>query len=990
MKNISIILLVFLASFQSFSQTIKGNVADDKGMPIPGANVTNTNGLSSASSDFDGNFIINAKAGDKLKISMIGYTAVTIAASQDMTVKLKEETTTLQDVVVVGYGSRKAVDATMSVAKVKAADISKQKILRPDQAVQGRMAGVTVIGNDNPGSSAKIIVRGLSSVMGADTPPLFVVDGVYQNNINNLNASTIESFEVLKDASALAIYGNQAANGVVIITTKKGKGELRVDTDTYFGIRNPLKTVKMANSNLYSYYNNIARQTVTYSQDQPVNTDWYKTVTRTALYQNSEFNILNGSEKSSLALNVGHYNENSIVEGSKYSRTTLRLVNDFKITEKLKLDTRVNVGFTNITPKNSGALTTAYRQSPIVPVFYEDGRYGQSFVGSNGYAGYTGTDFNNVGNPLMQLDFQNEKSKNINLVMGVKLDYKFTNSLKYVANFGGEFNNYRGYSFYDAKGAFLANDPSRVETDYTDEKYNSLYFIRSNNFEWNFNNFVTFNKVLGDIHDIELMGGIEMIHTGGGEELNGTRYNVPEQSNYWQTRFSNLNDVQFVNGNQANDINKFSYFSRIQYKLKDRYLLTANARYDGSSQFVKGQQWGFFPSFGLGWVVSKENFLQNNKLINFLKIRGGWGVIGDANIPRNYQTLSFSSSGYAFGDAPAPYTSISTFKDKDLTWEETTSYSGGFEIGLFGDRLRGVFDYYNKLNKNIILNIAATSANGTPNSVPKHGGKVLNEGFEVSLNWNDKINENLKYKFGVNYTNNKNELTEVRSDINKTLYGSLGNGQYTKVLSKEAVGQPLGAFYIWEYAGLDNQGRMLYNDRFGNKVLQSVLTEKDRKFMGSALPTSTIGIDLGFTYKRFELSTFSYIALGGKVYNAKKAARWGDENIEQSVAEDFWTPDNTDAANPTPFNYVPVASSYYLESGDFFRINNILLAYNIEPIKSFITSGQVYFNVINPFISQKFTGYSPEINGNPLDRMGMEFDTYPTLRSFVCGLKLNF
>jgi TonB-linked SusC/RagA family outer membrane protein len=988
MKKILVLSLLLLLSGQVFSQNIKGKIIDDKGVPLPGANILNVANKASTASDIEGNFTINAKEGDALKISMIGTIAKTVKASSGMVVTLLNEVTTLSDIVVVGYGTRKAVDATMAVAKVKGEEISKQKVLRPDLAVQGKMTGVTIVGNDSPGSAPKIIVRGLSSIVGADTPPLFVVDGVYQNNINNLNSSTIESFEVLKDASALAIYGNQAVNGVVIITTKRGKGDIKIDVDFYTGVRNPLKTVKMASSNQYAYYNNLARESVLFSQDQPVNTNWFKEVTRTALYQNAEFNVSGGSEKSSYALNAGYYNEKSIIEGSSYDRTTLRWVNDYKLSDKLKLDTRVNIGFTNITPKSSGALTTAYRQSPIVPVYYKDGRYGQSFVGSNGFADYSGTDFNNVGNPVMQLDFQKEESKNINVILGFKLDYKIISDLKFTANFGGEFNNYRGYGFYDSRGAYLANNPT--ETIYPDKKYNSLTFSSSNNFEWNFNSLLTYNKKFGNNHDLELMGGVELIHTGGGAYLSGTRFNLPESSNYWQFQFSALGDEQYTSGGQGNDINKYSYFGRMQYKLMDKYLLTANVRYDGSSQFAPEYQWGFFPSFGAGWVVSKEKFLENSKVINFLKIRGGWGLLGDANIGRNIQTFSFGTSGYSFGDPPVPFVSNSQSIDKNLSWEETRSYSAGFEINLLDNRLKGVFDYYDKLNRNVIIQILAPAADGTSNTVPKHGGQVSNKGIEASLNWNDKINENAKYRFGVNFTNNKNTLEEVSPEIAKTTYGSLGNGQYTKVISKEAVGQPLGSYFIWEYAGLDNQGRMLFNNNLGEKVLYSALTEKDRKFMGSALPTTTMGIDLGFTYKRFEISTFSYIALGGKVYNGKKALRWADENIESSVAEDFWTPTNTNAANPAPFNQVPIASSYYLESGDFFRVNNIYLAYNLEAVKKFITSGQLYCNIINPFIDQKFSGFSPEINGSPLGGMGIELDSYPTLRSVVFGLKLNF
>ncbi len=995
MKIKFFILLASLITAINYGQTISGKITDDVGISLSGVNVRSTSSKASAVSDFDGNFKIKATVGEKLSFSLVGMQTITVVALNNMTIKMKETKTDLQEVVVVGYGTRKVVDATMSVAKVKSDDISKQKVLRPDQAVQGRMTGVTVVGSDEPGTAARIIVRGVNSVRNSDKQPLYVVDGVFQDDINNLSSSSIETFEVLKDASALAIYGNQAARGVVIITTKKGKGAMSVNFDNYFGIRNPLKIVKMASSNQYAYYTNLADQTIRYSQDQPVNTNWLKEVTKTATYQNMDLTISGSTDKNVYSFNANNYNENSIIPGAKYNRSTFRLVNDYKLTDKLKIDTRLNLGFTNGTVKGSGAITTAYRQSPIVPVYYNNGKYGQSYVGSNGFAdetGYTETfgtpDFNNVGNPVMDLNMQKEEYKNINLILGVAANYKISNSLKYTANYGGRINNFSRFIFDDIEAKFLGNNP--IKTAFPDLKRNKLELLKTSIFNWNFNNYITFNKKFGEIHDLELMGGLELIHEGGAEEVKGVQYNLPKESNYWQFKFTENVELQEAYGGQGNDKNKFSYFSRLQYKLLDRYLLTSNIRYDGSSQFLPGHQWGFFPSFGAGWVVSKENFLKDSKIINFFKIRGGWGKIGDSDIGRNIQTFTYGTTGYSFGDTPVPFTSSSKEIDKLITWETTRSYSAGFELDLFNSRLKTVFDYYDKLNTNIIIDFDSPAANGDSNSVPKHGGQVSNKGIEIAMNWNDKINDNLKYRFGINYTKNKNELVEVAEGIQKVAKGGLGNGQYTKVLSKEAVGQPLGSYYLWEYAGLDNNGKMLFYNNAGNKVSATALSDKDRKFMGSALPTTTIGIDLGVTYKRFDLSVFSYVALGGKVYNAKKALRWEGENIEQSIAEDFWTPTNTDSSNPAPFNYVPIASSFYLESGDFFRINNINLSYNLEPIAKFITGGQVYFNVINPYIYQEFTGFSPEISGDPLDGMGLEKDAYPTLRSFVLGIKLNF
>lgn len=985
MKNISIILLVFLASFQSFSQTIKGKVADDKGMPIPGANVTNTNGLSSASSDFDGNFIINAKAGDKLKISMIGYTAVTVAASQDMTVKLKEETTELKEVVAIGYGTRRAIDATMSVAKIKSDVISKQKVLNPLQSVQGNLTGVTVVSSDAPGSQPSFIIRGANSLVDRENKPLFVVDGIRQNNINNLNSSNIESIEVLKDASALAIYGNEASNGVVIITTKKTKGDLVVSVDSYVGLRTPLKIVEMAPSNLYAQYTNLANKTVLLSQDQPVNTNWIDEVVRMGQYSNIDLNLSGSSEKHTYSFNVNNYEETSIV-GAKYSRVTARLYNDFKITDKLKLTASLNSGFTNQTAKDAGKITDAYKMPSIVPVYNSDGSYGQPFVGANGYVDQNGTlPIVNFRNPIAGLDFEDKKLRNLNLIAGISLEYKLSKRLKFNSNFGGEVNEFKEYIFDDYEGRDIANG-----TPHTGDIYNSINRKRDNSFKWNFNNLLTYNLKLGNSHDFELMAGVEMISDRGGEYLEGIAKNVRPQENYWSIDLAQTSVQNEAKGKYKDERRKYSYLGRFNYKLLDRYLLTANIRRDGSSQFAPGYQWGVFPSFGAGWVISKEGFLKESNLINLLKLRGGWGLLGNENIGPNVQSNSVGTSGYSFGGVPVAFVSNTQEISKELSWEETREFSVGIDYAILQNKLKGSFDFYDKLNRNAIFFIRSQTTDGAPKDIPIHGAKISNKGFELEISWNDKISENLSYRVGGNYSKNENKLFEVLNNRFNIVSGGLNNGIDTKLTSEESVGQPIGSYYLYEYAGLDGNGQMLYYTASGNKVLQSDLKTSDKKFMGSAMPTSTYGINFGVTYKSFDLSVVGYGTFGAKIYNGKKAQRFGNENIELSVAEDFWTPTNTDASNPAPFNTIPVASDFYLESGDFFRINNINLTYNLKSFAKFITGGQIYINAINPFISQKYTGFSPEIAGNPTEMMGVELYAYPTLRTFTFGTKLNF
>ncbi|MFV8326162.1 SusC/RagA family TonB-linked outer membrane protein [Flavobacterium sp. ZS1P14] len=993
----SFLALILLPAYMS-GQVIKGKVSDKSGIGIPGAMIFAVDSKTSADTDFDGNFNINAKVGEVLKISMVGFDAISVnATAGSMNISLKEaKDTELKEVVVIGYGTRKKIDNTTAITSLKAEEISKTKVLNASQAIQGKAAGVQVISSDLPGSTPSVVIRGLGTALGGRTP-LFIVDGMPTANINNINTNDITSYEILKDASSLAIYGTRAANGVIIITTKKGKGDkVSVEFESFAGFREPLKKVKMGGSNKYSHYSNAALQTTTFSQDQPLNTDWFDAITRTGSYNQNNVSVSGGTENIKYFFSLGNYEEKAILNGLDYSRTTFRNNNEYKISKKLTLNQNFSFGSTNSTPKPLSAFTSAYKQSPIVPVRFPNGQYGVSFVGNDGFAGTTGSSFNNVGNPVAQLDFFNEKQKSITLQGGLKLDYEIVKSLKFTSQFNGEYYTWKNYNFEDTKNIWLAADPSRNGSQYSSTaNTNLLTKGREQYFNWNLSNYFTYNKIFGEIHDIEVTGGIETSVKGSREKLTIARKNVNADSHYWS-----LKDVDYVGTvtsykDEVFNENKLaSYFGRFQYKLMDRYLFTGTIRRDGSSNFGKDYRWGTFPAFGLGWIVTKEEFMANAKGINLLKLRAGWGKLGNQNVPLNNQAYSSGLSSYLGGSILNEGTTINSQVDPSLSWEITEEASGGIDFELLDNRLKGSFDLYDKKTTNVILNTKPYTTSGISNASPAHVGEVSNKGYEIALRWDDKLTDNLSYWVGGNFSNNKNELTGLKNaTLSPINGGGLGNGQWTKLLDNSSIGQPLGSFFMYEYAGLDaTNGKMLYFDATGAKVTQDVLAEADKKYVGSILPTSTYGVTLGLNYKNFDLSVDGYGTSGAKVYNGKKAQRFTGENIEESLATDFWTPNNTTAVNPAPFNLVPVASTYYLESGDFFRINNITLGYKIPLKGGFLNSCRIYVNAINPFITQKFSGFSPELNGDgdPYGTQGIELDAYPTLRSFVIGANLKF
>lgn len=874
----SFLALILLPAYMS-GQVIKGKVSDQTGMGIPGAFITTGN--SSADTDFDGSFSIKAKEGDILKITLVGFQSVSIPATlAPMNIILKEsQDTALKEVVVIGYGTRKKIDNTTAISSIKAEEITKTKVLNASQAIQGKAAGVQVISSDLPGSTPSVIIRGLGTALGGRTP-LYVVDGMQTENINNINSDDITSYEILKDASALAIYGTRAANGVIIITTKKGKGDkISVEIESFAGMREPLKKVKMAGSNKFSHYTNAALQTTTFSQDQPVNTDWFDEITRTGTYTQNNISLSGSSEYIKYFFSVGNYQEKAILNGLDYGRTTFRNNNEYKISKKLTLNQNFSFTSAKSTPKPLSAFTNAYKQSPIVPVYFPDGKYGVSRVGEDGFASESGSSINNVGNPVAQLNFFDEQQRSVTLQGGLKLDYEILKSLKFTSQFNGEYYTWKQYNYDDTKNIWLAANPNKVSGDYEKEfpsaNINLLTKGREEYFNWNLSNYLTYNKVFGEIHDVELTAGIETSVRGSREKLTIARKNVNANSNYWSLKDDNDYETNITSYQDEvfNETKLASYFGRFQYKLMDRYLFTGTIRRDGSSNFGKDYRWGNFPAFGLGWVITKESFMENVKAINMLKLRGGWGRLGNQNVPLNNQSYTSGKNAYLGGSILNQGTTISSQIDPSLSWEITEESSIGLDFELLDSKLKGTFDVYDKNTSNVILNTKPYLTSGITSASPAHVGEVSNKGYEISLRWDDKITDDFSYWIGGNFSNNKNELTGLKNVILTQLVGGgLGNGQDTKLLDNTTVGQPLGSFYIYEYAGFDNtNGKMLYYNAAGEKVTQDALSAStDKKYVGSSLPKSNYGVTLGVNYKNFDFSVDGYGTNGAKVYNGKK------------------------------------------------------------------------------------------------------------------------
>lgn len=1049
MRKLSTLLfLIFVSITYSFAQTraVTGTIKDSQTLIVlPGVTVQSSSGGKSTQSNKDGVFTIEVSTKETLTFRYIGYQpqTITVNAQSNYPIFLKSDDQSLEEVVVVGYGTQKKADLTGSIGTVKAEEIAKQPAMSAMQSVQGKVAGLNIIASEAPGAAPSVIIRGLGTALGGRNP-LYVVDGIPVTNINNINPTDIESMDILKDASSASIYGLRAANGVVIVTTKKGKaGSFKINYDAYAGTKNILHKVKMANGQQYATYVNenltaLGQKYQIKESGQPYQTDWYDELLKTGSVFNNAINLSGGSEKIDYFLSFNNYQDNGILDKSKFIRNTIRNNNTYKFLDgKLKFNQTLNLTFTDNTPKPLNAFNSAYRQSPLVPVRYPNGRYGVPFInkttGIVNYEGAVGDDIgalNSIGNPIYEVARHNETQKSTTLQGGFEGEYKITDFLKVTSRIGATKYWYKNRIFTDSRDAWLNADPTRTEAAFeklrednpTAPSYanNSLQLSNNESFRWVWENFLTFQKSFNK-HNIEATLGLSRERFDIGSKFDATGYDVPAKEQYWNINLANSSGNTYqktVDQTSYTESALASYFGRVQYNYDSRYYFTATLRRDGSSVFkASGDYWGTFPAFGAGWTVTNEKFMEDETWLNFLKIRGNWGILGNQQIPLNTSQILTSPGSenynYAFGpDQNLTFGAAFGTPAVTLGWEKTHETGVGLDFTVLNNNLSGSIDYYHKLNTNTILDVTPILNSSNSRNFYAHGGKVLNEGIEAMLTWNKSISQDFSYFVGVNYAYNSNKVKDVVSAYDGDTGGSLSNGQITKQLR---VGQPIYGWWMWEADGVwQTTDEIANNAKYGSPIPgnlrykdqndDGVIDNRDKIFFGSYIPTSTYGVNLGVNYCAFDFSLSGYGVSGNKIYNALKGTRTdGGENITAETFNQRWTGKGSTNVNPGAARD-SYASSYYLESGSYFRINNITLGYTFDKLYSSTSKLRIYLTAQNPFMFTKYSGFSPEISGvsenssgignssagGPKGTSGIELSAYPTTRNFLFGLNLQF
>lgn len=1010
MRKLLLISLLSVISGAVFAQEklVSGKItAKEDGLGIPGANISVQGSSKGTVSAVDGSYRINLGASENtLVISFIGYVTQTVQVGERsiIDVVLEEDDKVLEEVVVVGYGVQKKSDLTGSISSVKETELLKIPSFNAAQSLQGKVAGVQVYNSSGaPGASPVVRVRGVGTFN--NSSPIYVVDGVILDDISFLNSADIQSMEVLKDASSTAIFGSRGANGVIIITTKQGKmGQEKavVNFTSEYSIQQVGKTIDMVNGKQFGALTNEIIPGTYNNLNALPNTDWQNLIFRTAPIQNYQLSVNGASSKSQYYFGVGYFNQQGIVPKSSYERLTLKFNNTYMLTDNIKLGN--NITFAPSQQQNApDVVYAAYRAQPLRAPYYADGTFGA---------------VPNVGNPLAALEYSNSFNKTMRLVGNMFTDVKFLKDFNFHSSFGVDINFGRSSNYTPAYTVYNPDGTPNQQQNLL----STLSKGTSNSSTWLWENTVTYMKELGE-HKINVLGGYTMQQTTN-EFINIAGSNIirdlPElrylnNPNYFYDPTSTpvVNNLSSINnGVDANlYYSLISYLFRVNYTWKDRYLLTASFRRDGSSKFAPSNRWGNFPSFALGWNVFNEAFMENIKAITNLKVRASWGSIGNEKINYLKQYSLITANGNTspvFGTANN-LVSGATFDvsgNPNLVWETTSQTDIGVEIGFFNNRLTGEFDYFNKQTKDILVPLRTQGyfGNGNGALITVNAGTVLNRGVEFNVAWQDEI-KGIKYRVGILGNTLHNEVLAVGGSkgIDSTLVGGfLGNGQ-AATLSR--VGLPIGAFYGYKTAGVFQNTAQLNatphdsNADVGDLIFVDTnkdgkITAADRTYLGSPIPTLIYGFNMMVGYKGFEVMADFQGQTGNKILNAKEIVRPDPYNFEKHVIN-RWTGEGTSNTEPRAsfggYNYS--ISDRFIQDGSYLRLRSLTVGYTLPDAwtaKMRVKQVKFYARGTNVFTIAKFTGYSPDFGSSDVLSNNIDYGSYPVAKVYTLGLNVTF
>ena len=1002
MKKLLFSIVSILLSITALAQEtieVKGTVLDENGWPLTGTYVLVQGTSEGVLTDLDGNFAISVKEGSQLEFTFMGYLTQVLPAQSQMSVSLQPDALAMEEVVVVGYGTQKSKDLTAPIVNVKGEELSKQIAASPMTALQGMVAGVQVVNSGVPGSGPAVKIRGMGSI-GDYANPLYIVDGVFVENLDFVSTADIQEMTVLKDASAAAIYGVRAANGVIIITTKKGvMDHTEISYDGYAGVQVPVNVMKLANKDQYVELVNEANANTTgyVKKDAasfPTSTDWYQTLLRNAITHSHALNISGATQKTNYSFGLNYYNQEGIMNApNNYDRLNFRARIDQKVTDWLDMGVNTLVSRYNTVSPDTEAYFQAFINPPVYGIYNEANtnafpiKYDAPQLYGFG---------NSYGNPYARAQYNDSKSKGLNLVFSVYAEMKFIeNKLKFRTSFNMDYQAYQATSY---QPEYLVGGSQGLTTS----TFSKTYGIRD---KYIIDNTLTYADKIG-VHSFSAMLG-QSTRVEKFSGMTGSGVGVPGDTEEGMYIGNGSASDRFVNDKDPGPyrFHGLSFFARGTYNYADKYLASLTVRADGSSKYQ--QKWGIFPSVGLGWVISAEEFMQDAKAFEYLKFRASWGLLGNDSVPANSTAIvgaSGTGASGVFGDALVDGVGAQTVHQNFLKWEVVNEFDAGFDFGFLSSRLSGNIDYYNRTTNNVVFYAPVASGGGTA-TLLANNGKVRNQGVELTLAWADKVGQDFSYKVGMNLTTIDNKVVELEG--REYIPGGSVRGNYT---TRTMVGYPIGTFWGYEIdrvyasdkeARLDEitqpiegeKGYFRYKDQNGDKKVD----DKDKVSLGSPIPTLNMGLDFSFNYKALDFSISFYGQFGNKILNAKRMNRdtYPDANYDLDFYENCWRADRHSTTYPSAAAYnsaaVQQANNFFVEDAWFLRIQNIQVGYSFKNLgkNGVLKNLRVYLAAQRPYTLFTYNGFTPEIGGSPIES-GIDRSTYPMQAIYTCGLKFNF
>lgn len=1006
-------------------------------LPLIGVSVQVKGTSNGSITDLDGNYSVSVASGQTLVFSYIGFKTqeIQITNQKTLNVVMEEDSETLDEVVVVGYGVQKKKLVTGATVQVKGETLAKMNTNSPLQAMQGQTPGVNISSTSGqPGEGMKVSIRGLGTVGNAS--PLYLIDGV-GGDISTLNPADIESIDVLKDAASAAIYGAQAANGVVLITTKSGKaGKAQISFDAYYGWQTQARKADMLNAQEYMMimdeqavnsgnapYDWSSYESIYDANGNVYDTDWVNSMFQNnAQTQSYTLGITGGSETSTYAMSLGYMSQEGIVGGkdvSNYERYNFRINSEhklFKDSDLLKVGEQVSFVYKmnngiSVGNQYNNTLRGAFGTSPLAPIYSDNNIY------DSPYNDTTNSDWYNAdGNPYgSMMTNSNNENKDVTFSGNVYAELQPIKNLKFRTVFGAVYttNEYRSFSPLYQFSIYSFNN---TRTSAAQNMSHGLTMTWTNT--------ATYDWTVGE-HAFNALLGMEMSRYSG-TYLRGTTGMLRDGFDDWDHAYLDNGTATSADkglgaaGHPNDETRTVSYFARFGWNWKETYMINATVRTDGSSRFARGNRYGVFPSVSAGWTISNEAFMEDtHDWLDFLKLRVSWGQVGNQNIDNYQYTAPITSSNtyYLFGnqvgaDAQSGYWGAypSRLANEDVTWETSEQTNIGIDARFLRSRLSLTADFYIKTTKDWLVEapILATAGTGAPYI---NGGDVKNTGIELALTWNDQIGSDFQYNVGVNGAYNKNKVGNIPTE-DGIIHGDV-NMLYdnTPEFYRASNGHPIGYFWGFETAGIfQNQQQIDDWLAAGNGVLQSdpqpgdviyvdqdhngTIDDNDKVDLGNGTPDFTYGFNLGFSYKNFDFALNAYGAAGNQIVQSYRNHANSHSNYTSAILE-RWTGEGTSNRIPrvTETNINWQFSDLYIQDGDYLRISNITIGYDFAKLINLkaISQARLYFQVQNAFTFTKYDGMDPEIGYGTSDWVsGIDLGYYPRPRTFLVGVNLKF